>query len=61
MEDADQTDLYDRVDKIPFDKITDFFKGSIKVEYDIIYSMVASSNGNTNAMVTAFVVKKRKT
>lgn len=29
VEDADHIDLYDRVDKIPFDKITDFFERSL--------------------------------
>lgn len=29
VEDADHIDLYDRVDKIPFDKITDFFEKSL--------------------------------
>ena len=29
VKDADHIDLYDRVDKIPFDKITDFFERSL--------------------------------
>ena len=30
VEDANHVDLYDRADKIPFDKISDFFQQSLK-------------------------------
>ena len=30
VEDAEHIDLYDRTDRIPFDKIEDFFRGALQ-------------------------------